>query len=234
MARENEVRLIGHIKSLEKDEENKMAQATMQVIRRNGRIDYPTIIVFPEHYDFLEGLKEDDFVLLKGFFGTMNISSHVPCRDCGKDIEDTSIVSSVIAIYIKKLDGEYSLDDFKEVSNSVNLLGPLCRNVKLKNLNSGVANAQYQMAVSRKIRIPSQESLTTDFPFISSLGDQATEDAKRMEEGSQCWVNGGVQTRQITAVHKCPHCNQPNYFHKNIMEVCPYSVEYLYNCKFDE
>lgn len=233
MARENEVKLMGHIKSLEKDEVNKMAQMTMQVIRRNGRVDYPTVIIFPEHYSILDGLKEDDFIVLKGFFGTMNVSSHKACRECEKDIEDTSILSSVIAIFAKKLTGEYVLEDFKEISNSVNLLGPLCRDVKLKTLSSGVANAQYQMAVSRKIRIPSQESLTTDFPFISSLGDQALEDAKRMEEGSQCWINGGVQTRQIVAVHKCPHCGEQNYFQKNIMEVCPYSVEYLYNCKFD-
>lgn len=234
MARENEVRLIGYAKSIEKDDVNKMAQMTMQVIRRNGRVDYPTIIVFPEYYDYMDGINEDDMIMVKGFFGTMNVSAMHKCRDCGKDIEDTSIVSSVITIYVQKLTGDYTLEDFKEVSNSVNLLGPLCRDVKLKNLSSGVANAQYQMAVSRKIRVPSQESLTTDFPFISSLGDQAIEDAKRMEEGSQCWINGGVQTRQITSMHKCPHCGERNYFQKNIMEVCPYSVEYLYNCKFDD
>lgn len=234
MARENEVRLIGRVTTIEKDDVNKMAQLTMEVIRRNERIDYPTVLFFPEYYDSLDGIKEDDMVILKGFFGTMNVSAYHTCRSCEKTMEDTSIISSVIAIYVKKLNGNYSLLDFKEVSNSVNLLGPLCRNVKLKELSSGLKNAQYQMAISRKIRIPSQGDLTTDFPFISSLGDQAVEDAKRMEEGSQCWVNGGVQTRQITAVQKCQHCGEKNHVQKSIMEVCPYSVEYLYNCKFDE
>lgn len=233
MARENEAKLIGYVKTLERDSVNKFTQFKLEVLRRNGRLDYPEVILFPEHYEMAEKIEEGDMVLVKGFFGTMSVTKDHECVECGGVVKDTSIMSSIISIYVQKLGGNHSLVDFKEVSNSVNLLGPVCRPIRLRELKSGLANAQYQMAISRKIRVFSQQEQTTDFPFISSLGDQAIEDAKRMEEGSQCWINGGVQTRMITAVTKCPHCGTQNQIPKSIMEVVPYNVEYLYNCKFD-
>lgn len=233
MARENEAKLIGYVQNIEKDKENKMVQFTLEVIRRNGRMDYPDVILFPEHYDMAEDVDDGDLVLVKGFFGTMNLKRDHVCANCGGIMEDTSILSNIISIYVQKINGNHTIHDFREVSNSINLLGPLCRPVMLKELRSGIENAQYQMAISRKFRIKNQLSVTTDYPFISSLGEQALEDAKRMEEGSQCWINGGLQTRMITAAAECPHCKTRNLIRKNIMEVVPYNVEYLYNCKFD-
>lgn len=232
MARENEVKLIGYVEEIEKDIDNKVAQLKMRVMRRNGRIDYPTILVFSQHYDMLKDICVGNMVMVKGFFATMNVKQSIKCEECGALIEDNSTISSVIGIFIIKLEGTYSLEDFKEVSNCINLLGPLCRNVKLKELRTGIKNAQYQMAISRKIRVEGQDSVTTDFPFISSLDTQAEEDYRRMEEGSQCWINGGIQTRDIIKNHQC-QCGNTINVKQPIMEVCPYNVEYLHNCKFE-
>lgn len=233
MARENEVKLIGIVDNIKKDSKNRLCEIQMTVVRRNGRVDNPTVLILPDYYDMVKNIKEKDYVMIKGFFATMNKEEKYECPNCHKIIKNVSTVSSIIAIYAIKLQGVYSLEDFKEVSNCVTLLGPLCRNVKLKELPSGAKNAQYQMAIARKIRVSLKGDNTTDFPFISSLDGQAEEDYKRMEEGSQCYINGGVQTRAITKSLVCK-CGERINVKQNIMEVCPYSVEYLYNCKFDE
>lgn len=233
MARENEINLIGLVKNIEKDDINKISQIKMTVIRRKGRLDSPTVLILSEHFDMVKDIKSGDMIMVKGFFATVNAKQTHICPNCEKGIEETSTMSSVIGIYVIKLQGVYSLEDFKEVSNRVSLLGPLCRNVRLKELPSGVKNAQYQMAISRKIRTEEfQSSIPTDFPFISSLEGQAEEDYRRMEEGSQCYINGGLQTRNIIKTYVCT-CGERINVSQTIMEVCPYNVEYLYNCKFD-
>lgn len=234
MARENEAKFIGIIDNIEKDNVNQVSQIKLRVIRRNGRIDAPILLILPEHYDMVSGVEVGDTVIAKGFLATMNTERSYKCINCGKSHSETSIVSNIIAIYIKKIEGVYNLEDFREVSNSITLLGPLCRNVKIKELRSGIKNAQYQMAIARKIRVEGQEDIVTDFPFVSSLDEQAEEDYKRMEEGSQCWINGGIQTRDIVKEFICDQCGERNSLRQTIMEVCPYNVEYLYNCNFEE
>jgi len=232
MARENDVKLIGIIQNIEKDENNKIAKIILAVIKRNGRIDYPQIFFYAEHFDSVKDLKLEDTVIIKGFYATANQMKEYRCPKCGKVLTSKTMISSVIGFYACKLNGKYLLDDLKEVSNSVTLLGPLCRNVKLKVLPSGVKNAQYQMAIGRKMRVAEQQDVRTDFPFISSLGEQAEEDYKRMEEGCQCYINGSIQTRSISKVINCD-CGHGIVIDTPIMEICPYNVEYLFACKFD-
>lgn len=235
MARENEVRLIGRVKSIVRDNTNKIAQIDLIVVRRNGnRIDTPSLLFFKEQFDLVKDIKEGDFIVTKGFIATMNKQHKVICSNCGKTLADFSrTFSSIICIYAKKIEGDYSLDDFAEVSNYVALLGPVCSNVRLRELPSGTKNAQYRLAISRKIKIDEQSSIITDYPFITSFERQAEEDYKRMEEGSTCWINGGIQTRVITKEYDCD-CGFHITDSQKVTEVCPYNVEYLFNCRFDE
>lgn len=234
MARENEVKLIGRIKDIVKDKENKIAQIDMSVIRRNGgRVDTPTLLFFGEHYDMVKDLEKDNFIATKGFIATMPIKHDVICPDCGNIIKTIDLtITKIVGIFAKKIDGIYSLNDFSEISNSVILLGPLCSPVKIQTLTSGALNAQYRMAIGRKIKIEEQDSITTDFPFITSFGIQAEEDSKRMSEGSTCFISGAIQTREITKRYCC-QCGRNIIETQNIMEVTPYNVEYLFNCNFE-
>lgn len=234
MARENEAKLIGRIKNILKDETNKIVQIDMSVIRRNGgRVDTPTLLFFGEHYEMVKDLEKDNFIAVKGFVATMPIKHDVICPNCGKIIKTIELtITKIIGIFAKKIDGIYSLNDFSEISNSVILLGPVCSPIRTQNLTSGALNAQYRMAIGRKIKIAEQDTITTDFPFITSFGKQAEEDAKRMSEGSTCWINGAIQTREIAKSYIC-ECGRKIIETQNIMEVTPYNVEYLFNCKFE-
>lgn len=233
MARENVVFLKGIVTMIEKDEVNKITTLKMKVIRRNGRIDEPKVILLGGHSVAAKNVEVGNFVEVKGFFATTRTKKTYVCPKCGEKITEIVDSSAIYGINIRIRTGINNLEDFKEDSNLVFLLGPLCRAPKLKTLPSGIKNAQYQMSISRKIRVEGQDEITTDYPFISSLDNQAEEDMKRLEEGSQCYINGGVQTRTIT---KTMHCNCGNVIsvQNDIMEVCPYSTEYLHNCKFDD
>lgn len=233
MARENEVRLIGVIDNIEKDNVNKICKLRLSVIKRNGRIDYPTILFYEENYDFAKDLEMSQTIIVKGFYATSNLTKIVSCPSCGKKIQMKGMESMIIGFYAFRINKDCRLEEIKEISNSISILGPLCRNIKMKTLPSGIKNAQYQMAIGRKMRVENQDEIRTDFPFISSLGEQAEEDYKRMEEGSQCYINGSVQTRILNKTIQC-ECGHSIFVETPIMEISPYNVEYLFACKFDE
>lgn len=234
MAKENTVQLIGIIKDIIKDDVNKITKFKVETIRRNGRIDTPSVLAYASTFDKTRGLQNGDFAIIKGIVGTSDVKRGFICPACHNHIIFDAITTNVILIDAVKLTGQHNLEDFKEMSNVVYILGTLCRDIKLQTLRSGVKNAQYQMAVNRKLNVREQPERWTDYPFISSLGEQAEQDYMRMEEGSQCFINGGLQTRTIVRAYKCPDCNNIIQAQEEIMEVCPYNVEYLNNCKFDE
>lgn len=233
MAKENFAQLIGKVINVKIDENVKVGQLTIEVMRRNGRIDTPSVIAFESVFEKIKDIKSDDFIIVKGIVGTSKVMKTYICPSCGYKTNEESLITSVIMIDMIKLTGTYQLEELKEFSNNVFLLGSLCRDVKVQTLKSGIKNAQYQLAVNRKLNVKEQSDRYTDYPFISSLAEQAEQDSLRLEEGSQCFVNGGLQTRKVLKNHTCSNCNEGFKIQEEILEVCPYNTEYLNNCNFD-
>lgn len=234
MAKENYVQLIGKVLSVKINKEQKIVNFDVQVIRRNGRIDTPSIVVLSSVFNKAIDIKNDDFVAVKGILATFETTKTFICPECGEKTSEDGLSTVVIAISVLKLIGEYSWAELREFSNNVFLLSTVCTDIQLRELKSGTKNAQYQVAVNRKLNVREQSDRWTDYPFVSSLGEQAEQDYLRMEEGSQCFINGGLQTREINKNHTCSKCGASFNVHEKVLEICPYNTEYLNNCKFDD
>jgi len=234
MAKENYVLLVGEVQSSPiLNETKKRAKYVIQTLRRNDKVDYPAINVLDEaQFEKVGAYKENDFVLVKGILSTSEVRKGVLCPNCGETLRTNGTTTEVIAIENILLGTGFNLLELKEISNTVMLLGSLCRSPEFRVLvNSGTASAQYQLAVNRKYNVK-QQNTQTDYPWINSFGKQAEQDAVRLETGSQVFIHGGLQTRNVQKGMSCPKCLKDFRAEDFVAEVVPYSVEYLNNCKF--
>lgn len=235
MAKENFVLLVGELQSSPIINEKKQtAKYIIKTYRRNNKIDYPIIHVLDK--DLLEkvrNFKENDFILVKGILTTSEVKKGACCPSCNEIIKSEGTITEVVAIENVNTGTEYDLLDLRELSNTVFVLGSLCRDPEFRLLvNSGVPSTQYQLAINRKYNIKRQPSDYTDYPWVNSFGKQAEQDAIRLESGSQVFIQGGLQTRNIQKKITCSKCDTRFEAEDFVAEIVPYSVEYLNNCKF--
>lgn len=237
MAKENFVLLIGELQSSPIiNEEKKRAKFVIKTLRRNNKIDYPIVNVLDEALlDKVRNFKEKDFILVKGILATAEVKKGVCCPNCNEIIKSDGTTTEIIAIETINIGPNYRLEDLKEVSNTVFVLGSLCRNPEFRILaNTGIPSTQYQLAVNRKFNVKKQKDSFTDYPWVNSFGRQAEQDAIRLQTGSQVFIQGGVQTRNVQKNMTCPKCQTQFKAEDFVAEIVPYSVEYLNNCKFDD
>lgn len=234
MAKENYVLLIGKMQGAPIINEDKAkAKFVIKTLRRNDKIDYPIINVLDESLvEKIRPFAEGEFILVKGILTTTEVKKGVCCPHCQKVIKSEGTTTEVTAIEAVNIGTGYTLEQLKEVSSTVMLLGSLCRDPEYRLLSiSGIPSAQYQLAVNRKFRVKRQQR-STDYPWVNSFGRQAEQDALRLQTGSQVFVQGGLQTRNIQKHMVCVECNKEFKAEDFVAEVVPYSVEYLNNCKF--
>ena len=257
MAKENKVILHGQVMSNKiqgLDAQPEKARMFLKVLRRPSspgqvyanalKTDFPKIESRNEDYiKAMKVLKKGDMVEVKGVFTTREVLKVTTCPFCHTVNESEGNDAYITPIYIRRSEQELSdeecfelLKERAEVSNGVMLLGALCRDPVRYTDEQGREYAQYQLAVGRKYRIPEkdQEDVRTDYPWIKTFGQQALKDAEGLHTGSWVYIDGAVQTRQIRRTTICSKCGSEYPWADMVMEIVPYSTEYLANCDFPE
>ena len=121
-----------------------------------------------------------------------------------------------------------------EISNIVMVIGTLCREPEIYTDDKNRSFAQYQIAVNRRYRIKEDPAETkTDYPWVKTFGEQALKDVYALHTGSQVYLNGALQTREVARETICENCNKSYEWQDVASEIVPYSTEYLSNCQIE-
>lgn len=84
--------------------------------------------------------------------------------------------------------------------NKVVLIGRLTKDPELRYTQSGMAVCQFTLAVNKNLskdkkdEMEAQNKATADFPRIIIWGKMAENASKYLKKGSQCAVDGSIQT----------------------------------------
>lgn len=257
MAKENHVFLYGTVLEdprITKEEDGTPVRgiAVIEVIRGKREIsdnihylkkDKPMIMTAnPELIAEMENWKKYDMVEVKGTITTKEIKKASFCPHCSEKNVITGSLVFVNPIYLSKRehgeDGAECLELLKkhqEISNEALIVGTLCREPKTLKAKSGINITQYQIATNRKFKIREDSPDTkTDWPWVKSYGEQAKMDKRYLHTGSVILMDGILQARKVTRTNTCEHCKKEYEWKDRIMELVPYSVEYLQNFYSEE
>jgi single-strand DNA-binding protein len=243
MARENTITLVGEVSSpitvaLNKVHSTYRVSFNVKTLRRNGRTDFPRVNVFglteEQARKIFNEFKIGEYVMVRGMISTKMAKKVIKCEGCGKEYESDALVTEVIAYSMPAhLNGEYEANELKEFANNLHMIGAVCSEVQSRISQSGVSMTQYQVAVNRKYHVKEKED-KTDFPWVKTFGRQAEEDEKDLKVSSQIYINGAIQTREVSKTIVCDECESVIKYVENLGEIVPQDVEYLNNCVFDE
>ncbi len=212
--------------------------------KSSQRYDCPIVISL--NRDIIEKiakLKKYDMVDVTGVLCTIRTNKKNFCKACGKENQFEGQGVYVNPIYVCKREsdnmdtrkGRELLRERAEISNTVYLIGNLCNDPEYYEESGRIANCSYSLAVNRKIRIAEDpDSMTTDFPWIKTFGSMAVEDHKRLQKGSCVYIHGMLRTRRPERTFTCQHCGETYVELDNVVDIVPYSVEYLNNLKPSE
>lgn len=243
MARENTITLVGEVSknptvAVFKDIGTYKLAFNMQCLRRNDRVDEPRILVHgldeetAQH--LFQTIRKGAYVLVRGGVATSMKPKSIRCPRCGAEEVVNTLFTDVNAYAPPVLlNGKYDMETLREVANSIHLIGAVCTEVQNRCSTNGTSMTQYQIAVNRKFHVKEQAE-KTDYPWVKSFGQQADEDAKHLHVGSQIYINGAFQTREVTRSITCSECGEQLSYQEIVGEIVPYDVEYLANCTFDE
>jgi len=212
-------------------------------------IRYDTPIIMSNHPEMVAEMAKlqcGDMVEVTGSFKTQMVVKQIKCKnpDCpscktGKRFELTETVAYISPYHMitvaKGLDEKERIDFLnqnKEVSNSATLVGTLAKDpVKyVPNDRPGMTVVQYPLIVGKKYH--QKESLTSDkvdFPIIKAFNQIAIANYNNLKKGSRVLVDGMVQMREIIRTVECEHCHEDIQWKETVMEVIPFSVEFLEN-----
>lgn len=125
------------------------------------------------------------------------------------------------------------LEQNNEISNHVFIMGNLCFDPIYNPIENGGRVCSYQLGINRKVYIEEDDpGINADYPWIKSLGDQADSDKEALSEGSMVFIDGSIQARSDFVVKKvCENCGSERKVQGSAMEIIPYYVEYLRDCK---
>lgn len=217
--------------------------------------DGPMIITKEEYMiREIETWQENDVVDLKGIIVSKDITKKSKCPHCLDDNGEPTInvkpgtIVYVDPIHVKKIpnfakdeegnllhpDGGWDNDEaekeilrHKEISNDVYCIGTVIKEPRIFRTKSDVIVCDYQVAINRKYHIRTDDpSIRTDWIWIKSYGERAIEDKLRLMIGSDVYVDGILQTRNIKRKTVCPHCGQEYIWVDRSAEIVPYAVEY--------
>lgn len=253
MARHNQVSLYGMVSEdpiiVVNEETGEYRKGMMNVILiRNKRdvgdkdndairCDRPIIYTGnPEMIEIMSKLKQNDLVEIKGFLTTADIQKKTTCKHCGKAnvFKGTLTFITPVFIDIRKTESTereslVELKDHMEISNQILLIGNLCDDVQYYH-DGKVKSVLYQLAVNRKYYLSDGlPNVRTDYPFIRSFGENASQDRDSLYKGSMVLVDGRIQTREFQRKNACEFCGEKYEWTDNTIEVIPYSTEYLQN-----
>lgn len=247
MSRHNYVNLFGQVASLPRIPlDRSRAILAMNVIKadRNNynslddiKYDSPILITCTDYYiELFSSLKPYDIIEVKGFLNTKDILKNKPCPFCGvkKSSEGNVSYISPAHVLVQKHDitAEESfkvLKDNAEISNLVILIGQLCTDPVIYR-GEKIVTAQYTIAVNRKQLSDDGDVYTrTDYIHVKSYGKIAESDGKFLKKGTDILIEGMIQTRDFKKKEVCEACGKEYNWLDSVIEVVPYSVEYLHN-----
>lgn len=206
----------------------------------------------------LSKAKEFDVVFIKGVLSTRNVNKKVRCQNCKepfsvneqeeeydeegnlKPPKPSGLLTYVTPTAVDIRSMGFSTEDealaylnsLREMSNEVQLLGNLCSDPQ--QWENGRATA-YQLGINRKFfQRTDDPSIVADYPFVRSVGDQAANDAEALHKSSTVLVDGFLKMRKFARQNVCPFCGATRTWEDNVLEVVPYSVEYIANYKTGE
>ena len=113
----------------------------------------------------------------------------------------------------------------REMSNQIQVIGNLCAD-PVQWENGRVTS--YQLGVNRNFFIKDDDpAVHSDFPFIRSMGMQADKDIEALKKGSLVLVDGFVRMRKFNRENVCEKCNSTKKWVDKVLEIVPYTVQYL-------
>lgn len=284
MARENLAFLRGAVIKkpliIKKDDAYVYALANINVGRAERKVgdgikymkcDNPPIMTRDEKImREMETWEPNDIVDIKGVISSKHINKGSICPYCGKKNVFPGAFVFINPIYAEKIasceSDEKALEylvEHREISNQVFLFGTLCRDPKKITPKRNLIVTQYQIAMNRKYRIPSDPpEIKTDFPWVKSYGDNAVEDRNRLHVGSEVFIDGFLQARSINRKAICGQeiteagkgikdsdgnpmigigengeelgCGKAYEWKDRAMEIVPYDTEYIGDYYTDE
>lgn len=219
--------------------------------RENGistNVFYSKPFLYSEDPDIVAEMskwKKNDLVAVKGVITTLNANKGTICAHCHKKSSRPGEVSLITPIYVEarytgleEKEATRILNEKREISNQVYLLGSLCDDVNgrkestiykdIISQSSYKGIAAYQIAVDRKYYLKQDVPTNrTDYPHIISVGAKAEQDLKCIHKGSMVLVDGMVVTREFRRTVTCPHCGKQFDWPEKVLEVLTFGTEYL-------
>jgi hypothetical protein len=258
VAKENVVFLHGQVQIPPKIYINKEKALTkavyaLKTLRRpyfNGQLvanklffDCPVIYTRnPEMIEQSSTLALGDMVDIKGVLCTKEVIKSTICGECAHKNSSQGNMVFVTPIHICRREKEISpekglelLKERSEISNVLMVIGTLCRDPEIYVSEKDKSSAQYQLAVNRRYRIKEDPpELKTDYPWVKTHGLQSLKDAECLRMGSVVYINGSLQTRDVTRTTICEKCGTEYTWNESAMEIVPFSTEYLSGCLIPE
>lgn len=226
MAKKNVVHLLGYIEDIV-EEINDRLFFTIKIRKNPNKCIHPIIEISKKMHPNWQQIQRGKLLMLEGSIKTEPKEQEIICPNCGRINIEKYIFTTVLAQKMFIL--EPTPDEM--YMNNVVLLGVVCKEQEFKYIpgtSSDVANMKYLLAVNRR------QPQLSDYPWISTFANQAQEDAKRLNVGSQILVEGVLNTRYAAKNIYCEACGESINISEPQTEVMGVSVEYLNNCNFPE
>lgn len=255
MARHNYVFLYGRVtknpKIITDDDGNFLrGQCLLTTIRgdrsaeddtlENFKYDCPIILTKnPELINEMSTWHENDMVQIKGTISTKDVKRISICKHCGKQNIKMGVLLYITPIYCSAVERNVVGEEWKEVlkekceiSNQCIVAGNVCNDPSFYRYPNGLAQTQYQIALNRKFRVKEDPpEIKTDFPWVKSSGENAESDVKFLMKGSSVLIDGMIQTREFMQKTLCEECGEAYEWKDQTLEIVPYCIEYLLNCR---
>lgn len=204
--------------------------------QKNIRLDAIRVMTYKEDLiNIMSKLEPYDMVEIKGSLTTKDVTKTVTCPGCGHRTSNPGMGTFVNPIYFAKR--EHALDENEailllkqkyEISNSVTLIGMICREPSLWVTSSGAKMLTYQICVLRKYKMRDDSpDNTVDFPWVKVYNRMAISDKQALRKGAYVFIDGVIQVRNIERTTVCTHCGQSIIWNENVEEVVPTATEYL-------
>lgn len=225
MAKKNCVHIMGYVDKIIEEDEGKV-YFTVKIRKNKNKFVYPTIEISTRRFPNWIELAKEKTVIIEGAIKTGSKEVILDCPKCARRYKDRQVITTIVAQKMFIVDAKTE----ESYINKVMLLGAVCKELEFKYIESTysqVANMKYQIAVNGK------EVNVSNYPWISTFANQAEEDKKRIQVGSQVMVEGELITRYVNKEYSC-ECGQIIKKTYGQTEVSGTAVEYLNNCKFDE
>lgn len=260
MAKENTVYLCGYVQQnptvrMSTEREFISGKIILTTIRRSyvseemflkGNVRWDSPCVFSRNAKLIEkqimDVNEGDIIYVKGTVSTMETPKKYRCANpaCNHvTVKENGVVVYVDPVFINKIahfDNQKEALEFlkglDEISNQVYIMGTLCREpVYYESEDTKKKECQFQIASNRNRHILEDDpDKRTDYPWIKTFGKKAEEYMEALHTGSSIYINGAIETREITTTITCEECGLEYERPGLSMEIVPYHIEYMQNC----